>query len=468
MDPIKTRWPRIYKAFQNTEPASWTVAARGKTIRLIDLDRKAVTLCSPRNPDSEARSAIKAQAGQFPPSPLVLIGVGVGHRIKAALEMTPADGRVVAVILNRPAFLSGIKENLLSEALRDERLELVLGDQKGIVELSRILDEPKGAVVIHGPAMRVAEDFAADAVRLAQNISTYGHASSKLMHAIRDNYRANLKHLCMDTPLRVLRNLAQGMPVAIVGAGPSLESAAKELGNYRNKLFVICVEAAIAPLHRMGLSADLAVSVDPFKHNARQCRTLPEYPPLVYMPSVHPEVPENWENTRIVALPKGDRLAEAMDRELGVGLLNSGGIVGTAAMALADYLGGNPLILVGMDLAFTHDKSHAFRRDKAVEAKESPYLTKVAAIGGGTVLTNATFKRAIAWFELFANGRPPGSCIDAGAAGALKQGYALMGLGEAILNEVEMKVPLIPPCRPLALDNEKIQRLFNEFESKFA
>ncbi len=463
MEQIKRRWPKVYDALKGAKPAAWTGAGRGKTVRLRDSAGKAVTLCSPRDPDAEAKSVITAQAGDHPDGPLVLLGVGLGHRINAALSILPEGGKVIAVICNRSAFLTGVTDGLLDRAFSDPRLELFIGDRDGIRELARNLDADSGCVIMHGPALRVAEEYAADAVRLADIISTHGFASSRLIEAVRENYRANLKLLCVDTPLADLRDLAKNLPVAVVGAGPSLESMGDALRGNRDKLVIVCVEAAVAPLHRLGVSADLAVSVDPFAHNARQCRSLPEYPPLVYMPSVHPEVPAKWRNRRIAALPAGDPVAEALNGQWEIGLLGSGGIVGTAAMALADYIGGNPLILAGMDLAFTQEKSHAFRDDKSIESKSSPYLTRVPAIGGGTAMTNETFKRAIAWFELFAKARPEKTCIDAGGAGALKQGYTLAAIDDALIGKTGILLSKIPHST-LDVRESEMRMFFKDLE----
>jgi hypothetical protein len=302
--------------------------------------------------------------------------------------------------------------------------------------------------------MRVADDDAATARRLADHLSTRV-SSTDALRAIRENMIENLPLVCADIPLSTLCALFSGEPVVVAGAGPSLTAATPWLRARRSHVRIVAVEAALAPLTAAGVTADLAVSVDPFEANARQCEGLVEAPPLVYLPSVHPRVPRHWPAPRIAALPAGDRVGEALHAVYDIGLLHSGGIVGTAAVALADALGAGSIALVGMDLAFSGARTHADGAFHAAESSAEPSQTSVPGVDGAPLPTNETFRRAISWFELFASGQPNGRCVDLGVSGARKIGWPRADPAVWPANPSLLRPWTLPPARPVPLGDAR-------------
>ncbi|MCZ7584231.1 MAG: DUF115 domain-containing protein [Deltaproteobacteria bacterium] len=462
LERLAARFPRVAGAVRAATPISPADTPLGPAFRAADASGRAVTLASPADPDKEARDAIWPDVPEKFDGPVILFGVGLGHRVPAILDRLSPAGRIAAIVVRPAAFAAGFYRGVLGAALDDPRVSFDLGDEKGLRGLAPFLNDPHGVVLLNEPVLRVADPSAAPAVRLADMVRTYGGASQRTIRAIRANYEANLETLCADEPVALLEGRLHGAPCVVAGAGPSLDGVLADLARRRDSFFLIAADAAISPLNAAGVTPDLAVSVDPFEPNAAQCRDLPERPPLVWMPSVHPDVVRAWTGRRFAALPTLDPVAEALDRHLGVGRLLSGGIVGTAATALAHFMGAGTYILAGMDLAFSGGKTHARAAFHRADAG-SPYDVRVPAVGGGTVLTNAAFRRAISWFEHFA-AHEPGRCFDLGNTGARKTGFEPAVLDGLASDPVDRSLP--PPARRDA-SVERARAVLTEAAARF-
>lgn len=456
---LRRRWPTVAAAVDTVPPAPWTQVAGGRTIRLVDDAGRSVALFSPRDPRREAWEVIRSRLGERPASPVVLFGVGAGHRLVALLNEFDVR-RVVGVVVNASVFRAALEDGLLNAVVDDPRLDLVRGDARGLAALDEVLTAGNGSILTDDAELRFCDADALPTRRLADHLATYGRVGAESREKIRANFRANVALLSADTPVHLIVGAWTNEPAIIVGAGPSLSSGLAELRAVRDHVRVIAVDAAVEVLERAGIRADLAVSVDPYDANARQCDGLTAAPPLIYLPSVHPDVPAHWPAPRLAALPDLDPVAEALDELWRIGRVASGGIVGTTATALGDLLGASPLVLLGMDLAFSGGRTHADGAFHAAAAPRRTYLDPVPAIGGDTVWTNASFRRAISWFELFAAAKPLGSCLDAGRSGAAKRGWMTTDLTTV----ASRSAPLAPwkaPNDPLRLDPIEAVRLFD-------
>ncbi len=462
---LRSRWPALAQVVESTLPARFTDTAGGRTIRLIDEAGRAVALFSPRDPQREARDVISSRLGERPASPVVLFGVGAGHRLVALLSEFDAR-RVVGVVVAASVFRAALDAGLFDPVLDDPRVDFVRGDAAGLASLDAIFASANGSILTDDAELRFCDAEALPTRRLADHLATYGRVGADSRTKIRANFRANVPHIATDTPIRLLAGAWRDEPAVIVGAGPSLSAGIAELCALRDRVRIVAVDAAVEVLERAGIRADLAVSVDPYDANARQCDGLTAAPPLVYLPSVHPDVPAHWPAPRIAALPDLDPVAQALDDVWHIGRVASGGIVGTTATALADFLGASTLVLLGMDLAFSGGRTHADGAFHASSAPERTYLDPVPAIGGDTVWTNASFRRAISWFELFAAAKPLGACVDAGSTGAVKRGWMTTAL-HAFATRLAPLAPWSAPRSGLRLDANAAVRLFDAAASAY-
>jgi hypothetical protein len=151
------------------------------------------------------------------------------------------------------------------------------------------------------------------------------------------------------------------------------------------------------------------------------------------------------------------------------GKITSGSTVAHAAYHFVCYLGCDPVIFVGQDLAYTDGELHVpgtavyqqsrgeFNRFYTPTMKELEYslamrprLREVPAWGGGTVRTCDVFSTYLEEFEQFFR-RNPQRVIDATEGGAAKRWTEPMSLREAVTTFMGDELP--PECfdvRPVA------------------
>ena len=210
----------------------------------------------------------------------------------------------------------------------------------------------------------------------------------------------------------------RGVPLIVVGAGPSLAGNIAQLKAAKGKAIVLALHRTLESLHRAGIEADLTIAVEPrdVSHQytgvgadklAASILSTAVHPSLEHTPierTIHytSQGREEW------LLAPEDRRHEAL----------SLGTVSHSAVSLAKAWGCDPIILVGHDLAFPGgaiyhadgadgdtrlvrdeasgqwkmESNSAHRRTTLAEAADEPFdVVEVEGYSGGTVVTSTSF-----------------------------------------------------------------------------
>ncbi|QIB27503.1 motility associated factor glycosyltransferase family protein [Caloranaerobacter azorensis] len=105
------------------------------------------------------------------------------------------------------------------------------------------------------------------------------------------------------------------------------------------------------------------------------------------------------------------------------------------SLSLADYMGCNPIILIGQDLAYTDGKIHAQNSTYEFDGNNENLgkdLIEIEDIYGNKVYTSKVWLSFLRWFELYIRENPEKEYIDATEGGAKIKGTNIMTLNEAI------------------------------------
>ena len=188
------------------------------------------------------------------------------------------------------------------------------------------------------------------------------------------NIFANLSRLGEIAPEPFPR---YGIPVAVCGAGPSLEEALPWLADRRGSVAILACDTALGTLLGGGAPPDMAICLEAQAHN------LADFVPLGSRPmrlaadlSSHPSTfgivrgPKHLTFVSIAESPFLDRVRGFL-REAGVPALELPpmGSVGVHAVRLARELTEAPLLALGLDFCFEAGKTHA-RGSPAILAEE--------------------------------------------------------------------------------------------------
>ena len=193
------------------------------------------------------------------------------------------------------------------------------------------------------------------------------------------NILKNLKNLGRSSPVTSLFRKAEGLPVMIISAGPSLRNSLQAIRKASPYCVTIAADTALLPLYEAGISPDLVYSLDSQIHNLSDFSMIDrKYLSglgLVYDIVTHPALPSYFgsstlfaANTSHLEIGPDDKpflvkngFSGWIEKTAGIGLgdIETGGSVSTSAFHLAYLLGGNPILLVGQDLAYTYQTTHS-------------------------------------------------------------------------------------------------------------
>ena len=225
------------------------------------------------------------------------------------------------------------------------------------------------------------------------------------------------------------------VPVIIVSAGPSLDKNIDELKMAEGKAFILSTDTAVKYLLEHDIKFDAIVTVDGRKSirhlNDERCM---EYP-LFTVPDARSEVLEKNIGRKIWI--NGSGYLEALYKKYGYLFPEyvPGGSVATAAFWIAETIGAKTIILIGQDLAYDGNKTHAGNITYQYTGWEEKKDIYVESVNGEKVKTRADWLGYIRWFEnSIIQLDDSTEVIDATEGGAKIKGTKIMSLSEVITN----------------------------------
>lgn len=171
------------------------------------------------------------------------------------------------------------------------------------------------------------------------------------------NIALHYKDILKDGDIRGLYGILGGRPVAVVGAGPSLDNNVECLRDFPG--IIIACDGAAIPLTARGINPDIVVAVDPrlsvisdmldYDENQNQI--------LALSVCVDPKIAEVWRGKRLYfcTIHEGTQFHDRVLPELFPGMpgLQATGNVGNTAVQLAHGMGAGKVVLVGQDYGYT-------------------------------------------------------------------------------------------------------------------
>lgn len=329
----------------------------------------------------------------FLPSPLL------GYGIRSLLERIPASSAVLAVEAD-PALAELSRSRLPPEILGHPRF--------------RFLDSPlsfEGLLPYPGAFRRVVE------VRLSGGRVLHPESYDTALQALEAELnrfwrnRMTLVRMGRLWVRNIIRNMARladadirepvpwDGPVAVCGAGPSLDASCDWLRSERRRIRVLACDTALGPLVLRGIIPDAVVCLEGQVYNLKDFLPageieIPVFADLTSHPSVFRAVrgPKILTRTRFETLGLVDRLERIPLPACSVPPLGS---VGVLAVHLARRLTTSLLFLTGLDFSFPPGSTHAkgspallsdsFREDRLYKARSQWNAAWPASSGGNGI-----------------------------------------------------------------------------------
>lgn len=176
------------------------------------------------------------------------------------------------------------------------------------------------------------------------------------------NFVENLKYLPRSFYANRLKGAFKGVPAVVCGAGPSLGPTVETLRSLESKALIVAGGSTLAALSSKGINPHFGMAVDPNLEEYRRLKNSFAFEvPLLYSTRVHPDIfrtcngPFGYMRSGIGGIPElwieeEIGLSEPL---LGDFLSNETISVTGICVAWAQFLGCNPILLNGIDMAYT-------------------------------------------------------------------------------------------------------------------
>lgn len=418
-------------------------AKDGSVILCVRREGKTVRLNSPYRPVEEAQKWAAQFSGDNMHVNAMLFGLGNGMFARALLQRLQKDAKLFLCEPSFEIFEMALHQMDLEDILSDGRLLLCVGDinPDDFFNLLRenthwtnletqICCHHTGYEVLFPDAYR---DYLLSVKKVSQmvqvNKDTQAFFSQKMVPSMLDNMvYLREAHLITD----YVGRFPKALPAIIVAAGPSLDKNIEQLKRAKGKAFIIAVDTAMRHLIKHDILPDAMVTLDtgkPFRYMDNP--VLKNIPLFCILES----------NREIMAFHEGIKIWFQGSSFLGNFFArhnkkfveyNPGGSVATAAFAVCAALEFERIVLVGQDLAYEGDITHAGGEVSRV-LNEEHGLKMVEGIDGTQVKSRYDWLIYLDWFEeAISVLKDRAEVIDATEGGALIHGSTVMALAEVI------------------------------------
>lgn len=400
----------------------------------------------PQDPWAHAQALVKA----LQPAKahlLVWLGAGLGYGLcqVSRLFAGPASLRkLILVEKDLECFRMALEVSDFRELLACPNLELVVGVP--VESLFARLMQVLWPEMLHAKALRFLPWPAA----LASDPHYYKEAKKAITDAVSawfdtlgndpfdtlvayEHFLKNSREVMSGPRLNRVKELFQGRPAVVVASGPSLNKNVHLLRLIEDRAVILAVDASWRILDSLGIHPHMVTSVERTPGTHRFVEGLNKDGKSVYamVSFIFPETLSSYKGPRIFV-----NRAYNFFHLLGMkeDCLSMGNSTAHMAFKIAAYMGCDPIILIGQDLAF--DPSGFTHAQGCVHGERQVFFheDRILEVPGNlepTVKTCGTWYKFLKQYEQHLM-EYQGTCINATEGGAYIQGTAVMKLSEAI------------------------------------
>ena len=430
----------------------------GEQIFRIKKEDRSLYLNGKRDAKEPVQTWLKRLGKLHKYAPVFLFGLGSGAYLKALVQNTDKEVNIVAYEPSLSIFTAMLEETDLSEEIKDrpiafvvegvneEEFEAILGRVVAVESLEFLKEEihPNYRVFYREKILKYMKMLQ----RMTEDIRVGFNSGELFSGDLAKNVLYNMRYICEGYHTK---NLFDAVPhdgaAILVAAGPSLNKNIKELKKAKNKAFIVAVDTAVKPLLKAGVAPDAFMTIDPRKPlellDMDGARDIPIIAPTCARHSLI----ENQKGKKIFFFD-GYVIPFRAYKKNGKQFYNVslGGSVACSVFSLLYKMGFQTIILVGQDLAYTNNRSHAdgtFAEKMKEENTEGMIMVKGNYEEKVPTITN--LRIYLEWFEMYIEGmkkRREVRVINATEGGAYIKGTELMTLKEAVAENCKEEIDL--------------------------
>lgn len=381
-------------------------------------------------------------------APVFLFGTGNGSYLKALIHNTQKEVNVVVYEPSVTIFLTMLEKIDLSEEIEDRPIAFIIeglneNEYKPVMHKVLVYENLEFLKEeIHPNYKEFFADKLIEKVKILQkqveSMFVQINTGTKMSSELAKNILCNMKYICEGYNTKKLSEVVPYQGAAIlVSAGPSLNKNIHELKKAKNKAFILAVDTAIKPLIRAGIVPDAFVTID-----AKKPLHLVDIEGAENIPVIAPTSAANaiLEHQKAKKIFYFDGYMIPFHIYLMNGKIfpdvSSGGSVACSGLSLLYKMGFDTIILMGQDLAYTGNKSHADGTfQETMPEENTKNMIMVKANDGGKLPTRTDFKIYLDWFGMYIKGMKEHRnvrVINATEGGAYIEGTEISALKDII------------------------------------
>ncbi|WP_022852143.1 motility associated factor glycosyltransferase family protein [Limisalsivibrio acetivorans] len=437
---LKTKRSDRYKMINSAHPKKYP--------NLINL-RTNTMFYENNDPVGASRKSIMDKKINVPQVSYFL-GMGLLYNIFNYLDMYNFHDCTYIVIEKDAELFHHILEFIdIEQIIRDQRVHLIVG--KDVSELYPVINGIlfKGANKFYAKALNIIEEPAAftahreyysgvmrtirDAVR--EVVLFYGNDPLDSLIGIEHTF-ININEIIDNPGIKDLEGRFKGKPGIVVATGPSLNKNVHLLKGLEDKAVICSVDASMRVLKNHGLKPHMVTSLERVEATSRLFEEITEEDAekvfLAAVPVVHPKTYENYPGERIVVYRN---FATFHWLDIKKGILDIGPSSANMAFKVLEFLGCDPIILIGQDLAFGPDETtHAEGSTYGEKEEQYSKPDRTLTVEGNFV---PEIKTSVVWNAFLKYytkdvANYSGTVINATEGGAKIHGTKLMTFADAI------------------------------------
>lgn len=375
---------------------------------------------------------------------IAMFGLGNGLFAREILRNYGSDFSFIIYEPSKEVFLHAIENYDLTDLMENPRIDIIIdgvNDLEFEEALRRFVDwsNINSLHLIYHP--HYEKIFLDQCNYFNEKIKSYRttqvvnqNTAAFLGKVITQNSIYNMKHLPSSNISTDFYNVfPKNLPAIIVGAGPSLDKNIEELKRVKGKAVIFATDTSLKYLFAHNIFPEFIVTLDAKKsmHHFmdERCKNIN----LLCSIESNTQLLDSHPN-KLIFFNVG-RYMEKFYKDMNIDILDysSGGSVSTACFSLCANLGFTKIILIGQDLAYQGDVTHA--GGVIVNANHSGEKTLMVMGNDGTMVRSRyDWYTYILWFNhAVAVCKEEGiEVINATEGGAKIDGVKLMTLSDAV------------------------------------
>ena len=406
---------------------------------LLRLNGKKILYYDQHAPFDHCKSYVESLNLKFAPI-AVFLGFGLGYQVFSVLRDFSEKLNIQHILIvekDLALFRTALQILDLTQIIDHPRIRFIvgvdaedlhlayqttlIGDKDAFACLDSIKFIPMPAAhLMDGAYYRKAVDILKLSIK--HSLLTLGNEPYDAIIGI-EHVLKNIVEIIENPGISAFRNAFKGRPAVVIGAGPSLKKNMHLLKEAYPRALLVSVDAALKPLMSEGIKPHLVTTIERTEVTVDFYKNLKGLDDVyfVFCSLIEPATYKAYKGPKIVShrYPEHDEWFRHSKGSLG-----GGPLVGNFAFDIAQYLGCNPIILVGKDLSFKPTGlTHVFG-DVRSYRKE---LIEVESNYGDTLVTNIFFEHSLQTLEMQIAAFD-GLCVNATEGGAKVKGSLFLDL----------------------------------------